>query len=113
VASDDRRGLLHFVYRDGDALRYHLLLAPDGEVWTTAATDTKQPNFHPFVGFYMRTRNGVWQEPARLSPEGAVNMDARWDQTPRLVLHRGKVRIFYAEAPSRSGSFSFLQRVFE
>lgn len=83
-----------------------LLGDPSGDLWLATghledpdeAARSRAP-VRPNIGMWARysSATGIWSERAPVSPPGAINLDARRGNHPRLVLVNGKVHIFYAE----------------
>lgn len=83
-----------------------LLAAPNGDLWFAAGhvehreyTSEKNPHARPNLATWShyRAATATWSERLPVSPPGAINVDARRGNHPRLVLQGGQVRIFYAE----------------
>ncbi len=83
-----------------------LLALPNGDLWVAtghieeAGTfPGEPPDEMPDIGTFAhyRAATGTWTARTPVSPEGAVNLDRRQANEPRLVVHGGQVRLFYAE----------------
>jgi hypothetical protein len=83
-----------------------LLAAPNGDLWiATGHIEGKEranfepPDDLPNIGTVTRydAAANSWSPRTPLSAPGAINLDARRGNHPQLVLHDGRVRVFYAE----------------
>ena len=96
VVADERRGILHFVWRNNTTLSY-CHSTSGGEIWSA-------PEPLPAAGRAPRLA---------VDNRGTLHVihETASDQTPRLVWHKGEVRIFYAESAPVRQPFRFYQRV--
>ena len=84
-----------------------LLATPDGDLWFAAGhlepaeenAQNKPAHARPNLATWARRSHasGSWSERTAVSPTGAINIDTRRGNHPRLVLVDGQVCIFYAE----------------
>lgn len=100
------RTLQHDFGPEGYETFTQLLAAPNGDLWlATGHLEHREnaPREHPGaplnIGAWARysAASGTWTDRTPLSPPGAINLDARRGNHPRLVLQAGQVRVFYAE----------------
>lgn len=79
-----------------------LLATPNGDLWFAAGHLEHRENapdlrLNVATWAHFTASTGRWSERTRVSMSGAINLDARRGNHPRLVLLDGQVQLFYAE----------------
>lgn len=98
-----------------------LLARPNGDLWVATghieedgSFPGEPPDEMPNIGTFAhyRAATGTWSARMPVSPEGAVNLDIRRANTPLLIEHGGRIRIFYAEQMP-GGKWRHWQRILD